>query len=519
MANHMKILIFIVAYNAEKTIESVLRRIPESLSQYDTEVLIIDDASRDRTWEKAQEFKRTQDFPFKLNVLVNPVNQGYGGNQKIGFLYAIKNGFDMVALVHGDGQYAPEALPALLKPIIDGQADVVFGSRMMSLFGALKGGMPLYKYVGNRILTAFQNAVLQSGLSEFHTGYRIYSTQALSKVPFEFNTNDFHFDTHIIIQMLLAKQRIKELPIPTFYGDEVCHVNGMKYAWDVAVTTSVARLQSWSLLYRRNFDVTTSNGQCSHYLPKLDYDSSDTRALSAVASNSRVLDIGCNGAHLCESLRKRGCRIVGIGKLRDEGSRALYDEYIEHDLDANAAFPLSLDQFDYALLLDVVEHQRSPEKLISSLSKACFNTTNVQIVVTTGNVAFFITRLMLLLGQFNYGKRGILDMTHTRLFTFNSMRALLETNGFQTLKIEGIPAPYPLAVQSQQLGRTLIDINNSLIKLWKRLFAYQMMFVVKPWASLSYILHETERFTSDRSVALSTQMQNPRDKELAGTTK
>jgi glycosyltransferase involved in cell wall biosynthesis len=505
----MKILIFIVAYNAEKTIESVLKRIPESMSQYDTEVLIIDDASRDKTWERAQEFKKTAQFPFKLNVLVNPVNQGYGGNQKIGFLYAIQNGFDIVALVHGDGQYAPEALPLLVKPIADGEADAVFGSRMMTALGALKGGMPLYKYVGNRILTAFQNVILQSRLSEFHTGYRIYSTKALAGVPFQFNTNDFHFDTEIIIQLLLAKLRIKELPIPTYYGDEVCHVNGMKYALDVAIVTTIARLQSFSLLYRRNFDIHGALADRCAYEPKLDYDSSHTRALAHIAPGSKVLDVGCGAAQISSSLKSKNCHVTGIGAARQHAH--CYDEFIEHDL-SGESLPVQMEQFDYVLMLDVIEHQRSPERLIGTLARASTSTTKTRFIITTGNVAFFITRLMLLFGQFNYGKRGILDLTHTRLFTFNSLRALIEGNGFETLTSEGIPAPFPLAVKNAKLAGDLIRLNASLIKLRKGFFSYQIMLVARPWPSLEFILKQTTAFSASRSIQ--TVQDVVKDKEL-----
>src|SRR6185503_396511 len=222
-----RVLIFIVAYNAERTIEGVLARIPASLSdEYEVEILAIDDSSADRTFEIGQRIKTTGSLPFPLHVLFNPRNQGYGGNQKIGYHYAIKNKFDFVALLHGDGQYAPEALPELLRPLSLGDADAVFGSRLLSRGAALKGGMPLYKFVGNRILSWLQNRLLHSHLSEFHSGYRLYSVTALEKLPFDRNTNDFHFDTEIIIQLLNTGQRIKELPIPTYYGDEICHVNG-----------------------------------------------------------------------------------------------------------------------------------------------------------------------------------------------------------------------------------------------------------------------------------------------------
>src|SRR5947208_10754890 len=123
---------FIVAYNAEHTIEDVLRRIPERLAEaYHVEVLVIDDSSGDHTFERGEDVRRAHTLPFKLHVLYNPVNQGYGGNQKIGFHFAIERDFDFVALVHGDGQYAPECLPQLVEPLATGEADAVFGSRML----------------------------------------------------------------------------------------------------------------------------------------------------------------------------------------------------------------------------------------------------------------------------------------------------------------------------------------------------------------------------------------------------
>ncbi|KAA3622584.1 MAG: glycosyltransferase family 2 protein, partial [Proteobacteria bacterium] len=183
-----RLLVFIVAYNAERTIEDVLRRIPPEVGDhFDVEILIIDDASEDDTFERSELVNRTGVIPFKITVLFNPVNQGYGGNQKLGFHYAIKNDFDYVALLHGDGQYAPECLPLLASVLERGGAGAVFGSRMMNGTAALKGGMPLYKFIGNKILTKLQNFMLGSRLSEFHSGYRLYRISALKKIPFDLN--------------------------------------------------------------------------------------------------------------------------------------------------------------------------------------------------------------------------------------------------------------------------------------------------------------------------------------------
>src|SRR5438445_6960823 len=161
-----RVLIFIVAYNAARTIEEVLNRIPSSLHSSAVEVLIIDDSSADDTFVEGLRFQH-QRPPFQITVLRTPENQGYGGNQKLGYRYAIDHGFDIVALLHGDGQYAPEKLPELVTPFLQNEADAVFGSRMMEKGGALRGGMPFYKFVGNKILTSFQNKLLHTSFSEF----------------------------------------------------------------------------------------------------------------------------------------------------------------------------------------------------------------------------------------------------------------------------------------------------------------------------------------------------------------
>src|SRR4051812_16865887 len=345
-----RVLIFVVAYNAEKTIESVLDRIPVELRTRNVEVLVIDDSSKDATFLTGLKREdRTSDF--KITILRTPVNQGYGGNQKLGYRYAIDNGFDIVALIHGDGQYAPEKLPALLEPFYKGEADAVFGSRMINKQDALKGGMPLYKWVGNQVLTRFQNALLGSNLSEFHSGYRLYSTKALARIPFERNSNDFHFDTDIIVQLHFAGLKIVEIPIPTFYGDEICHVNGLKYAWDIFKTMLRAKIHEKNMLYDRKFDV----GQVElTYDLKFAFASSHTFALAAVQPGATVLDIGCGQGYVATEMVKTAKRVVGVDQyVRPAPEPGL--EFREWDIDSHE-FPVSVDEFDQIFLLDVIEH-------------------------------------------------------------------------------------------------------------------------------------------------------------------
>ena len=491
-----RLLVLIVAYNAETTIQRVLQRIPARLlDAYDVEVLVIDDSSTDRTFDRGEDARHTATLPFPLTVLYNPVNQGYGGNQKIGFHYAIEQGFDVVALVHGDGQYAPECLPDLMAPLDAGEADAVFGSRMLQPGEARRGGMPLYKYVGNRILTTIQNRLLQARLSEFHSGYRLYTTAVLRRIPFHLNANGFRFDTDIIIQLLVADARIRELPIPTYYGNEICRVNGIAYAGEVLAASLRARAQRWSLFYDRKLDASAAGN--AQYRPKLTFASTHTLALQHVPDKSRVLDLGGAGGFLTEALRARGCRVTGLDAVAPEDP-ASYDAFHRCDLDTDT-FPADLREFDCVLLLDVIEHLASPERFIDAFARAAALNPNLVIVASTGNVAFIVVRLMLLLGQFNYGKRGILDLTHTRLFTFGTFRRLFEQAGFTVTALSGVPAPFPLALGDRPFARFLLGLNRALVRVSRSLFAFQMLAVVRPRPSLGYLLDRARNAAVQRS--------------------
>jgi glycosyltransferase involved in cell wall biosynthesis len=486
-----RLLIFIVAYNAETTIEKVLTRIPASLHCNDVEVLIIDDSSKDGTFAEGLRYQR-HNSDFKITVLRTPENQGYGGNQKLGYRYAIDNGFDIVALVHGDGQYAPEKLPELLEPLVRNETDAVFGSRMIDKRAARRGGMPLYKWIGNQILTAFQNWILGTELSEFHSGYRLYSTSALLQIPFEKNTNAFHFDTDIIIQFVLKKLRIAELPIPTYYGDEICHVNGMKYAWNVFRSTIKARLCRLHLFYDSKFDVQQVE---ETYDLKLGFSSSHTAAIAAAKPGRRILDVGCGQGRVAAELTKKGCQVTGMDRHIPSPSNAPGDvSFIRWDLD-RSEFPVNVSEFDQIFLLDIIEHLKDPAHFMDELrfAAAC---SRPEIVLTTANIGFFATRMMLLLGQFNYGKKGILDVTHTRLFTFRSIRELLKQSGYKVLEVQGIPAPFPVALGNNFIARTLVRFNAVLIGLSKGLFSYQIFVRAEAMPTVNNLLAETME-TSD----------------------
>jgi len=421
-----RIGILIVAYNAVTTIAKVLQRIPADVWANVDEVVVFDDASRDHTYELATGLKLLSGLE-KLTLIKNDKNLGYGGNQKLGYKYFIDKGFDVVVLLHGDGQYAPEVLSHLYAPIVADRADAVFGSRMMKTYGgALKGGMPLYKFVGNKILSTFERRALDLELTEFHSGFRAYSLAALRKIDFEAMTDVFHFDTQIIIKLHHQGFRIAEVPIPTYYGDEICYVDGVRYAKDVFLSVMRYRRTVRSVAcypeYREYF---------VHYPVKQSRHSSYQYIMSWIGKHQRVLDIGCGEGFFAQDVAKQDNEVVGIDLLPEPRHKAVLAKYVRADLDRGLeeALPqLGENKFDRVLLQDVLEHIRYPLALLDDCRTLL--APQALVLISLPNVANITVRLSLLFGRFEYAERGILDKTHLRFFTRRSARRLIESAGY-----------------------------------------------------------------------------------------
>lgn len=206
MPDKSSVLVVMPAYNAARTLHETYKAIPKDLVH---EVLLVDDGSSDGTMDIARQLP--------IRTISLPHNVGYGGNQKTCYLEALRLGADVVVMLHPDGQYDPVLLPELIAPIAAGEADLVLGSRMMIPGGARSGGMPLYRYVSNKALTAVENLALSRHFSELHTGYRAYSRKFLETVPFMRNSDNFVFDTQMIAQAIAFNQRVVEVPIHTIY--------------------------------------------------------------------------------------------------------------------------------------------------------------------------------------------------------------------------------------------------------------------------------------------------------------
>ena len=466
-----RIGILIVAFEAERFITSVLERIPARLADLFAEIVLIDDSSTDATFATAREAGQRLGLS-NLRVLRTPVNRGYGGNQKLGYLHAVKAGFDYVILLHGDGQYAPEYLPQIVLAMADESADAVIASRMINRMDALRGHMPLYKWVGNQILTTIENWLLGSNLSEFHSGYRAYKVGALASVPFELNSDDFHFDTELLIQMIRTNRKIVEVPVPTFYGDEISHVNGMKYALNCVKAVVKVRLADAGLFYEPRFDF--GGFEESGYRVKVAETSLHHHVLSRPWPREwHVADLGSNRGVLSAELARKVAHVTSSD--RELPTLAGEAEAIAFNLDDDFAAELGSRRFDAVLALDVLEHLREPE--LGARRIAAILKPGGRLYASTGNIGYFVMRGSLLLGQFNYGKRGILDLTHSRLFTIYSFRKLLKNAGFTVNEMRGFGPPIRDMINDTGVLAAADAASARLARWWPRLFAFNFLVV------------------------------------------
>ena len=478
-----RIGILVVAYNAASTLATVLDRIPVDFRRRITDVLVADDHSQDDTYGVGVEYREANiDLP--LTVIRHERNLGYGGNQKAGYRWAIDQGLDIIVLLHGDGQYAPERLPELVAPLDRDECDAVLGSRMMEPGAARRGGMPLYKYVGNRILTAWENAMAGTSLTEWHSGYRAYAVDALAAIEFEANSDGFDFDTQILLQLHHAGKHILELPIPTYYGDEICHVNGMAYARDVALHTLRYRLQRVGFAPE---GAAGGIGAVHDYELKSSPDSSHSRLLDWLGAHDplRILDLGCADGWLAEHARKLGHEVVGVDLVERPGVIDRVDRFVQADLDHGIPAEVG-EGFDIVLAADVLEHVREPGHLLRDVAPLLAD--GGAVYTSIPNFAHWYPRLRLLAGRFDYDHRGILDHGHVRFFTRQSFERLVRRTGFVVTRRDAVGTPFEVLQRGGSGRRSLVvrlaeAADRMAVPARPTLFGYQFLYELRPVSS------------------------------------
>jgi len=255
-----RVIVVMPAYNAAKTLERTYNDLPKEVVD---KVILVDDVSQDETVEIARRLG--------LDVVIHIQNKGYGGNQKTCYLKALEDGADIVVMLHPDYQYDSTLVPELIRPIQEGKADLVLGSRFLGK-GALEGGMPLYKFIANRFLTIVENLVLGQRLSECHTGFRAYSRRLLETIPFLLNSDNFVFDTEVIAQTVAFGFRIAEIGVPTRYFKEASSVNfknSIIYGLSTLAVMARYLLAKWNIVRYKQFKKTLPEIISRYHLPHI----------------------------------------------------------------------------------------------------------------------------------------------------------------------------------------------------------------------------------------------------------
>ena len=472
-----RIGILVVAYNAAATLAQVLDRIPESVRARVADVLVFDDHSQDTTYLVGLGYKSlATDLP--MTVVRHDPNLGSGGNQKAGDRWAIDHGLDLVVLLHGDGQYAPERLEDLIGPLERDESDAVLGSRMLEPGMARRGGMPRYKYVGTRILTTVENALVGTSLSEWHSGYRAYRVASLAQIPFESNSDGFDFDTEILIQLIESGQRVTEVPIPTYYGDEICYVNGVRYAADVTRDALVYRAHKMGFgtgrtafasdAYEWKEGPETSHGVLERRLAEL--------------PAGAVLDLGCSTGELSRRIRKLGHAVTGVDAAEPPDAADHFDRFVVADLDRPLPAAVA-GPFDVVVAADVLEHLAHPGRLLDDVAGRLAE--GGRVLASVPNFAHWYPRLRVFAGRFDYDRRGILDAGHLRFFTRRSFERLARGHGYAVRRCTSVGIPFEVTGRGGRPGRARLGTwlgaaDRALLAVWPGLFSYQYVFELVP---------------------------------------
>lgn len=406
--------------------------------------------------------------PVPVSILPNRALPGPAGSLALGFTWALAQGFPLVATLDLGEAEPARTLESLVAPLRSGTADAVLGAT------AASGGRAAASLV-DRLLGSLVRRAVGVELPATTLPVRAITAAALKAIPFDLARNGPRFGIDLAIQMAAAGVRVAVSPAGP---------GALARPPALPVLRSVGRclLQRTGILYERRYDPPGTGNR--HYALKLGYASSHQWALDAVPDGASVLDIGAGPFGLSHELLKKGCRVGMVDAVPFAEAGPGVVSWVQ-DLDEPLRFEIA--GYRYLLLLDIIEHLKDPELFLKRL-RAQQTDEPRTMVLTTPNVAFVAQRLTLLLGQFNYGKAGILDRTHMRLFTFRTIRRLLEEGGLRVVAVRGIPAPVPKAIGDGRVARSLLALNRLLIRLSRTLFSYQIFVVAEMTPSLEWLV-------------------------------
>ena len=473
-----RVLCLIVARSAEQRIAPLLDRLPAEVLGPGYHILIIDDASPDGTVARAEAWIQRRGAR-NVTVLQNPVAQGLGGSEKLGYRLAVDGGFAFVVHLPDSGLADPAQIGRILACWREQEANVVIGVPP-------EAGASLPGRLGRRALAGALGRLTGQRLTAPPGAFRGYSTRLLEQVFFEVNTNGDRFDTELLLQAHQLGARVIELPLPAG-APEPFSVATTQGSLAAAVQYRMHQMGMLCSLRYRGLrpEVYTDKTEMAY--------SSHRTALELVRELGprTLLDIGSGPGHLMDACQSLGVEVTGVDVRRPlAGKRG---SFITHDLE-RAELPVDPFAYNLVLLLDVLEHLANPEQFLLGLRHKSRTLgpgkEATRLVISTPNVAFAAIRMNLLFGRFNYAERGILDITHKRLFTWSSLLATLRDCGYRVERTIPIGVPFE-AVLPGPVGEALGRACDGLARTWPALFAFQVMVVCVPLPGVQHVLRAT----------------------------
>ncbi|HCD32798.1 MAG TPA: hypothetical protein DER01_10360 [Phycisphaerales bacterium] len=491
--NHQtkRIMILLVPTLQQDALLNLLNDIPSQLIEdQHVDFVILDRSVDGKCSQLANEWVTKQQLT-RWTLLHNPAQHGYGGNQKLGFRLALNRDYDFVIHFLADGRYAPADLENLVNEIRSHPSDVLLGDRLSDHVQA-KRSMPLRRRLANKLLAWYQNRCAHAKLNDFHCALRGYSTRFLNTVPFEVNTNDLHFDSHLLLQALCIETNIQQIPVNYQHDKGTPYRAGLGYAWNVFKSATQYRMHQMGMLCSLSYrDLRPTKYQDK----TTDFKSSHQLALNLIRqiNPKSVTDIGCGPGFVAKHCMDEGMNVTGLDMYPPlDGTMNAYHKVV---LEAE---PLPVDPFtsDVVMMLDIIEHLAHPEEFLIGMRNDSVSLRgdgqSKTLLLSTPNIAFIMPRLNLLFGRFNYAERGILDITHKRLFTRSSLRHCLETCGYRVEKMHPIGLAFEVVFKGL-LGKFLARLSWLAAQILPTIFAAQFLVVCHPTPGLKQIIEDSHR--------------------------
>lgn len=486
-----RIMVLLVPTLSDDALLHLLDGIPQTLLDDEhVDFVFLDRSADGKPSQLASEWVKKQSTT-RWTLLHNPARHGYGGNQKLGFRLALNREYDFVIHFLADGRYDTADLQRFVTALREEPTDVLLGNRLTT-DSAFKQQMPSFRHMANRLLAWYQNRCAQSQLDDFHCALRAYSTRFLKTIPFEVNTNALHFDSHLLLQALCIQANIRQIPVNYHHDKGTPYRAGLGYAWDVFKAATQYRMHQMGMLCSLSYrDLRPTKYQDK----TTDFKSSHQQALALIRqlNPQSVTDIGCGPGFVAKHCRDAGIHVTGLDMYSPlpETMDAYYRVFLEVE-----ALPVDPFASDAVLMLDIIEHLANPEEFLIGMRNDSANLHQngsvKTLLLSTPNIAFIMPRLNLLFGRFNYAERGILDITHKRLFTRKSLRHCLETCGYQVEKIHPVGLAFEVVFKGF-LGKTLARMSWVAAKMLPTLFAAQFLVVCHPTPGLAQILEDSQR--------------------------